>query len=214
MKAHLAKVSLALLSTVFLFGCQEQGPAGPEGPQFHGTPCEEDHKKDEGCGGGGGGGGGKEAVTLDLEGSMEVGELPVTIGNNLGANNNDFMHDIEMKFLNPGTCVGEMALMAELESTVEAGHFTMQIYDNSSGGFEGLLLIKRDGTFADATSGATTIRMTTNIEGTTITGPLAGPFVWTGPVMVSADGVGRKGSKGYREMRCSGPNTVTATINR
>ena len=37
MKAHLAKVSLALLSTVFLLGCQEQGsgPVGPEGPQFN-----------------------------------------------------------------------------------------------------------------------------------------------------------------------------------
>ena len=38
MKAHLAKLSLALLSTVFLFGCQEQGsgPVGLEGlgPQF------------------------------------------------------------------------------------------------------------------------------------------------------------------------------------
>ena len=36
MKAHLAKVSLALLSAAFLLGCQEQGsePVGPEGPQF------------------------------------------------------------------------------------------------------------------------------------------------------------------------------------
>ena len=33
MKAHLTKVSLALLSAAFLFGCQEQGsePVGPEG---------------------------------------------------------------------------------------------------------------------------------------------------------------------------------------
>ncbi len=36
MKAHLAKVSLALLSTVFLLGCQDMGsgPVGPDGPQF------------------------------------------------------------------------------------------------------------------------------------------------------------------------------------
>ena len=38
MKAHLAKLSLALLSAVFLLGCQEQGsePVGPEGlgPEF------------------------------------------------------------------------------------------------------------------------------------------------------------------------------------
>ncbi len=48
MKAHLAKVSLALLSTVFLFGCQEQGsgPVGP-GPEFH-------HRDGHGKGGPGG----------------------------------------------------------------------------------------------------------------------------------------------------------------
>ena len=36
MKAHLTKLSLALLSTVFLLGCQDLGsePVGPEGPQF------------------------------------------------------------------------------------------------------------------------------------------------------------------------------------
>ncbi len=36
MKSHLAKVSLAVLATVFLLGCQEQGsgPVGP-GPEFH-----------------------------------------------------------------------------------------------------------------------------------------------------------------------------------
>ena len=36
MKASLTKVSLALLSAVFVLGCQDQGPVGPEGlePQF------------------------------------------------------------------------------------------------------------------------------------------------------------------------------------
>ncbi len=42
MKAHLTKLSLALLSTVFLLGCQDLGsePVGPEGAQFDkkGTP--------------------------------------------------------------------------------------------------------------------------------------------------------------------------------
>ncbi len=45
MKAHLAKLSLALLSTVFLLGCQERGsePVGPEGlgPEFGKKSCEE-----------------------------------------------------------------------------------------------------------------------------------------------------------------------------
>ncbi len=37
MKAHLAKLSLALLSTVFLLGCQDigSGPVGLDGPQFN-----------------------------------------------------------------------------------------------------------------------------------------------------------------------------------
>ena len=51
MKAHLAKVSLALLSVAFLLGCQEQGsdPVGPEGlgPEFH-------HGKGSHADGGGG----------------------------------------------------------------------------------------------------------------------------------------------------------------
>ena len=36
MKSSLAKVSLALLSAVFVLGCQDMGtgPVGPDGPQF------------------------------------------------------------------------------------------------------------------------------------------------------------------------------------
>ncbi len=77
MKAHLTKVSLALLSTVFLFGCQEQGsgPVGPDGPQFHGTACEKHHKKDAGCEGGGGGG--KDIpVGVTVDGGMNTGTEP------------------------------------------------------------------------------------------------------------------------------------------
>ncbi len=56
MKAHLTKVSLALLSMVFLFGCQEQG-SGPVG--LEGLGPEFTHKNGEHGKGGGGGGGGK-----------------------------------------------------------------------------------------------------------------------------------------------------------
>ena len=64
MKAHLTKVSLALLSTVFLLGCQDMGsrPVGPEGlgPEFG-------HKDGHTKGGGGGGGGPKpEDVFVDV----------------------------------------------------------------------------------------------------------------------------------------------------
>ncbi len=66
MKSHLAKVSLALLSTVFLFGCQEQGsdPVGPEGlgPEF--THKNGEHGTSGGGGGGGGGGGPRDKGTF------------------------------------------------------------------------------------------------------------------------------------------------------
>ena len=58
MKAHLTKISLAVISTAFLLGCQEQGSGavGPEGPQFHAghAECEAHNKNDPDCGGGGG----------------------------------------------------------------------------------------------------------------------------------------------------------------
>ena len=65
MQAHLTKVSLALLSMVFLFGCQERGsdPVGPDGlgPEFT-------HKNgaEHGKGGGGGGGPKPEDVLVDV----------------------------------------------------------------------------------------------------------------------------------------------------
>ena len=64
MKAHLAQVSLALLSTVFLLGCQEQGSGlvGPEGlvPEFAKGGKKGKPDKPGGGGGGGGGGNGKD----------------------------------------------------------------------------------------------------------------------------------------------------------
>ena len=56
MKFHLAKVSLALLSTVFLLGCQEQGsdPVGPDGlgPEFTHKDSDKVHGGPKGGGGG------------------------------------------------------------------------------------------------------------------------------------------------------------------
>ena len=70
MKAHLAKVSLALLSAAFLLGCQEQGsePVGPEGlgPEFTHKGANKVH--------GGNKGDPKEdgqTVTVTLTGGME-----------------------------------------------------------------------------------------------------------------------------------------------
>ena len=75
MKPHLAKLSLALLSAVFLLGCQERGPVGPDGsvPLFHGKPCKGPHKNDGGCGGGGGGDGPKKnLVDVTVTGGMKT----------------------------------------------------------------------------------------------------------------------------------------------
>ena len=55
MKAPLTKVSLALLSAVFILACQDQGsgPVGPDGlvPQFSHNlgSCQGHHRHDEGC---------------------------------------------------------------------------------------------------------------------------------------------------------------------
>ena len=215
---------------MLLLGCQEQG-AGPVGPEFdkkgrgdcapkpHNVHCHDDDD--------GGGGGGGEAVQVNLEGSMSTVNLDATIGNNLGANNNDFMHTITMQFTSPDNCdpiifkspvtTSDMnGLKAELDSDVTSGHFTMQIYDDDPERLVGLLLIKRDGYFDDSNSGSTTILFSTNIEGTEIS-QSGGSFVWTGPVEVEASGVGgRSGAWGYRKIQCSGatPYQVTATINR
>ena len=65
MKAHLAKVSLALLSTVFLLGCQEQG-SEPVGPEFDkkGTGDCADKPHNVHCHGDDDGGGGKVTGTF------------------------------------------------------------------------------------------------------------------------------------------------------
>ncbi len=76
MKTHLAKVSLALLSTVFLLGCQEQGSGavGPEGPQFTHNDPGKVHGGPKGGGNGDGGGGGDckdcDFVDVVLDGWM------------------------------------------------------------------------------------------------------------------------------------------------
>ncbi len=68
MKAHLTKVSLALLSTVFLLGCQDlgSGPVGPEGlgPEF--THKGDPHGKP--------GGGGGDPIVLEVAFTTHTGD--------------------------------------------------------------------------------------------------------------------------------------------
>ena len=80
---HLTKVSLALLSAVFLLGCQEQGsgPVGLEGPQFDkkgtpGDPCPGGGVRDGTghCHGDDGDGSGDPRFTVTMEGDILAGE--------------------------------------------------------------------------------------------------------------------------------------------
>jgi hypothetical protein len=77
MKAHLAKLSLALLSTVFLFGCQDlgSGPVGLDGlgPEFH-------HRDGHSKGGDGGGGSGGVATFWATFESGVTQEGIITLG--------------------------------------------------------------------------------------------------------------------------------------
>jgi len=93
MKAHLAKVSLALLSVAFLLGCQEQGsePVGPEGlgPQFDKPTCGGQHCNhgDEVVD--------PDPITLTLADGMRAAAFPVEVSKDtrktLKVTNHDFM---------------------------------------------------------------------------------------------------------------------------
>ncbi len=83
MKSHLTKVSLALLSTVFLLGCQGQGsePVGPEGPQFDkkGTGrCAAAADEGHCHGGGDDDGGGALQVTFTTDGGFVATDPTLT----------------------------------------------------------------------------------------------------------------------------------------
>ena len=106
MKAHLTKVSVALLSAVFVLACQDQAPVGPDGlvPQF-GVVCSEGRihpKCPGGAGGGGGGGGVKGTVTLGPSGGMATSvalQLPGGIdATKIGLNTNTHAGEITMNF--------------------------------------------------------------------------------------------------------------------
>ncbi len=84
MKAHLAKLSLALLSTVFLLGCQEQGsePVGPEGPQFS-------HKTSHNPGGGDDGGDNPGSPFYEYTFAGDITTDPTTPGANSNTSTQD-----------------------------------------------------------------------------------------------------------------------------
>ena len=133
MKAHLAKLSLALLSTVFLLGCQDMGssPVGPEGlgPEFHARhgECEGHNKNDEGCDGGDDGGGANVMGTLGLAFGMTAVDFSVSIGHDsdkkLAFNNSSLMHEISMHFKRGDGLPYEKADCVEEGTTLDDGVF-------------------------------------------------------------------------------------------
>ncbi len=233
MKAHLAKVSLALLSTVFLLGCQEQGsgPVGPEGlgPEFT-------HKEGHTKGGGGGGSGGGADNSLDLESGMVFTGLPVFVqdSDKKLTVQNDLMHKITMNFTTATNCTaGEFseddfdALKAELTAKKLRSKIYMEI--NKSGltaesgntTSEGhVLIVEREGTFADESTGHTNVRLG-RLQRDDVTVKWISSeasvdvFEFTGPVVVRARGVGGGGGRrSYRTISCDGDNSVTVTLDR
>ena len=145
MKAHLAKLSLALLSTVFLFGCQDMGsePLGP-GPGFDkpgsvcAAHCHDDDAVDP------------EQAMLTLADGMDATAFPVDVSKDtrktLKVSNHNFekptitMHFTELAIdqcegvvgTNGGTVPepGEdvfNALLAQLTATVTNGKVIMNI---------------------------------------------------------------------------------------
>ena len=144
MKAHLAKVSLALLSTVFLLGCQDMGsePVGP-GPEFDkpGNVCEAHCHDDDAVD--------PDPITLTLANGMQATDLPVDVTKDTRktlkvSNSNLEKPPIKMAFTgDDNTCVGVVgtnggtvpepkdpvftALLAQLTATEVTGKFIMNI---------------------------------------------------------------------------------------
>ncbi len=242
MKAHLAKVSLALLSTVILLGCQEQGPVGPDGsvPLFHGKPCQGPHKNDEGCNGGGGN---SEAFELDLAGGMTTTGFDVGGTSSIFAlQSGNFSEDIVLDFgdyefadceIIRGTGGVHHAptiekvyadrLLLELSGTmVTNGIFGMDI--DLTGLAPGgpttptplFLEVNYDNEFGKRSVVALFGGDDATARWVSDSGSVD-VFELAGPVTVAIRGVtGGKGKKSNRTIRCggAGDNVVTATVTR
>ena len=242
-RAYLA-LPLALLGAALVLACENSRPTpvGPEGlgPQFTHNDPEKVHGGPKGGGNGGDGGGSKTAL-VDLQLGMQTAGLDVTVNQDspkkLHVGNSDFVHDIQMNFINPGVCVGIKAtngsqfptaeefdaLVAELTASVGSGFFTMQIdkADLVVGGFstsdDHLLIVEFEGTL-----GSTRILLGSpfdQVDPATVKWTSQDVFEFTGPVVVWAHGVGDGGGeKSNRIIACPGvgldPNKVVATLTR
>ena len=244
MKSHLAKVSLALLCTAFLLGCQEQGssPAGPEGrgPQFAKKDCVADPThpgcKDDG--------GDPEQVTMDLADGMLAMDFDVGVSKDtrdlFKVSNHDFTKPtITMNFTDPGTCVGFAGTNGGTIPVSGDGTFELLVLQLTQDAADAKVVMEIDKTGLTV-GGATTgghlllVQYDDELLGTTRI-ELGGPFQEVPPVTVkwTQPSVGQDvfeftgsvvvwdaggGIKNQSVIQCPGvglePNKVVATVNR
>ena len=240
MKSDFMKVTIALVSAVFILSCQDLG-SGPVGlddlaPQFaKGKKGKPDNT--------GGGGGVKGTVTLEDGMMTSTGlELPGKYDDaTVTLNTNNFNGDIQMDFdgqdcqVVVGENGGDGAALAPAEMTFLRSQLTKDLM----GGWFFLEVDKTDLTVGDEVAragnhllnvghydelGSHTVSIDirlwpplSGVEGVKVEWVSTDVFKFTGPVWVAAGGVGgRKGKRGHRAIACgaSGDNLVTVTVDR
>ena len=234
MKAHLAKVSLALLSTVFLLGCQDMGsePVGPEGlgPEFNKPDVDGNHNH--------GDDGDPEQATLTLADGMLAADLPVDVTKDTRktlkvSNSNQTKKSITMDFTGDGgTCGGVVgtnggtvpepedpvftALLAQLIATADNAKVIMNIDKTALGSASDRHTVSVQYESPDPNLGLVRISIGSvfdDVAAATVawTQPEGQDrFVFTGPVVVWDAG---GGINDQSVIQCPG-QTVIVTLNR
>ena len=236
MKSNLRNVSLALLSAVFVLGCQDQGTGVVEsdgaGPQFAKKKRGKSDKP-------GGGGGVKGTVTLaggmiNTTGLQLPGKIDATT---VTLNTNNFDGDIVMNFAgqNCQVIVGQNGrngaaldpdemdfLLGQVTKTFTGGWFFLEVdktsltVDDPPKAGNHLLSVGHYDTL-DSHRVSIDIRLwpdLSGVEGVKVKWVSPDVFEFTGPIWVIAGGVdGRKGKRGRRAIACGagGDNLVTVT---
>ena len=235
MTSDLIKVSLALLSAVFVLGCQDQGPVGPDGlvPQFDkadsGAPCPVTRDAKGHCHGDGG----SELATVTLAGGMTMATLGAD-GKNDDLNVSlavFFDHDILMSFPVENVCVkttGEGGSHDGEMSADEIAYLALQLTNNTvtSGSFilkvdktalTGHIKVGYEGEFTDEAGNTHSLNLLINVGSESPVERVqdVDVFLFKGPIKVAADGWdGFRGKKGRRAIKCgdASDNMVTATV--
>jgi hypothetical protein len=242
MKFDLTKVAIALLSAVFILGCQDQGTGVVEadglGPQFakkcDSPPCGKDD--------GGGGGGLIKTATLvlgdDVGGGMNSLAIAVTGMDDesiLRFNTNDFTVGITMNFTAAcqdligdngvrGADITDTDVRSYLEEQLTAEvpfgslgsiHLEIDKTDLERPDGNHLLNVSYRGTLHEQSTSTQVRYGAFGVEHPEVVPVGGGGFVFTGPIMVTASDVGgRSGKRGTRSIVCgvTGGNATTVEV--